>query len=37
MYDVNYYEVIPNKDFINLSFTPKNDIKKNNKNNANKR
>ena len=28
MYDVNYYEVIPNKDFTNLSFTPKNDIEK---------
>lgn len=28
MYDVNYYEVKPNKDFINLSFTPKNDIEK---------
>ena len=28
MYDVNYYEVIPNKDFANLSFTPKNDIEK---------
>ena len=28
MYDVNYYEVKPNKDFTNLSFTPKNDIEK---------
>ena len=28
MYSVNYYEVIPNKDFTNLSFTPKNDIEK---------
>lgn len=28
MYDVNYYEVIPNKYFTNLSFTPKNDIEK---------
>ena len=28
MYDVNYYEVIPNKDFTDLSFTPKNDIEK---------
>ena len=28
MYDVNYYEVIPNKDFTNLSFTLKNDIEK---------
>ena len=28
MYDVNYYEVIPNKDFTNLSFMPKNDIEK---------
>ena len=28
MYDVNYYEVISNKDFTNLSFTPKNDIEK---------
>jgi len=28
MYDVNYYEVKTNKDFTNLSFTPKNDIEK---------
>ena len=28
MYDINYYEVIPNKDFTNLSFMPKNDIEK---------
>ena len=28
MYDVNYYEVIPNKYFTNLLFTPKNDIEK---------
>ena len=28
MYDVNYYEVISNKDFTNLSFTPKNEIEK---------
>ncbi len=28
MDDVNYYEVIPNKYFTNLSFTPKNDIEK---------
>ena len=28
MYDINYYEVIPNKDFTNLAFTPKNDIEK---------
>ena len=28
MYDVNYYEIKPNKDFTNLSFTPKNDIEK---------
>mgnify|MGYP004616072159 CR=1 FL=1 len=28
MYDINYYEVIPNKNFTNLSFTPKNDIEK---------
>ena len=28
MYDVNYYEVIPNKDFTNITFTPKNDIEK---------
>ena len=28
MYDVNYYEVKPNKDFTNLSFTSKNDIEK---------
>ena len=28
MYDVNYYEVKPNKDFTNLSFAPKNDIEK---------
>lgn len=28
MYDINYYEVIPNKDFTNLSFMPKNNIEK---------
>ena len=28
MYGVNYYEVIPNKDFTNLLFMPKNDIVK---------
>ena len=28
MYDVNYYKVIPNKEFINLSFTPKHIIEK---------
>ena len=28
MYDVNYYEVISNKNFTNLSFTPKNEIEK---------
>ncbi len=28
MYDANYYEVIPNKDFTNITFTPKNDIEK---------
>ena len=28
MYDVNYYEVIPNDDFTNLSFSPKNEIEK---------
>ncbi len=28
MYDVNYYEIKPNKDFTNLSFTPKNHIEK---------
>lgn len=28
MYDVNYYEVILNKDFTNLLFMPKNDIEK---------
>ena len=25
---MNYYEVRPNKDFTNVSFTPKNDIEK---------
>ena len=33
MYDINYYGVISNKDFTNLSFTT-NEIKKNNKNNT---
>ena len=28
MYDINYYEIKPNKDFTNLSFTPKNDIER---------
>ena len=28
IYDINYYEVIPNKDFTNLTFMPKNDIEK---------
>ena len=28
MYDVNYYEFIPNDDFTNLSFSPKNEIEK---------
>ena len=28
MYDVNYYEVIPNEYFTNLSFKPNNDIEK---------
>ena len=28
IYDVNYYEVMPNKNFTNLSFMPKNDIEK---------
>lgn len=33
MYDINYYGVISNKDFTNLSFTT-NEIEKNNKNNT---
>ena len=28
MYDVNYYEVIPNDEYTNLSFIPNNDIEK---------
>ena len=28
IYDVNYYEIIPNEDFTNLSFKPNNGIEK---------
>ena len=28
MYDVNYYEVVPNDYFTSLSFSPKNEVEK---------